>query len=110
MENHILIIGLNDKETKKQEISNEVAKNIIKKSMASQNIIGYTMQVTDRNNNILGGYMHNDRTYIEENSIIIYLFCVENVQICNLISDLCISLNQECITDVNLKANVSFKS
>ena len=103
-------IGLNDKDTKKQEISTTNAMNIIKRLMLRQGIYGYTMLNDDKiKSNIKGGYRHEDGYFVEENSIIILLFFVENIQISNLISDTKIALNQESITDVVLNAEVKFR-
>lgn len=110
MENHMLIVGLADKDSKKQEIPTSSAMNILKRLMLKQGIYGYTMLNDDKTkSNIIGGYRHEDGYFVEENSIIILLFFVENIQISNLISDAKIALNQECITDVELNAKVKFK-
>lgn len=111
MENHMLIVGLADKDSKKQEITTKNAIDIIKRLMLKQGIYGYTM-LNDKKglDNIVGGYKHNsDGYYVEENSIIIMLFCVENIQISNLISDIKVALNQESVTNVVLNAEVKFE-
>lgn len=50
MEKFIMYVGLNDKETKKQEIETQKAIDIICKTLASQGITDLTMQ--QRNGNI----------------------------------------------------------
>lgn len=55
MENHMLIVGLADKDSKKQEIPTSSAMNIIKRSMLRQGIYGYTMLNDDKTKSNIKG-------------------------------------------------------
>lgn len=44
-----------------------------------------------------GGYKHENGQKVKENSIVVYMYLVERVQILNAISDLKIKFNQESI-------------
>ena len=55
MENHMLIVGLADKDSKVQEITTDNAMNIIKRSMLRQGIYGYTMLNDDKKKSNIKG-------------------------------------------------------
>lgn len=55
MENHMLIVGLADKDSKKQEIPTSSAMNILKRLMLKQGIYGYTMLNDDKTKSNIKG-------------------------------------------------------
>lgn len=95
MENKVIMyklyVGLNDKDTKKQEIPTEKAMDIICKCLAKQGIYGMTENLEN------GRYIHKDGTITMEKSWVIEMFFVERVQIINAISDIKTLLNQEAV-------------
>lgn len=91
MEKFILYVGLNDKDTKKQEISTQKAIDIICKILASQGITDLTLQQAT------GIYTHQDGTKTTETSLIITMLFIEKIQISNAISDIKTMLNQEAV-------------
>lgn len=86
-----LYVGLNDKDTKKQEIPTKKAIDIICKCLAKQGITGMTEYLGN------GVYTHTDGTKTIEKSYIIEMFFVERIQIVNAISDIKTLLNQEAV-------------
>ena len=91
MEKFIMYVGLNDKDTKKQEITTEKSIDIICKALANQGITDLTMQQG------IGIYTHQDGTKTTETSLIITMLFVEKIQVLNAISDIKTLLNQECV-------------
>ena len=86
-----VIVGLNDKDTKKQEITTEEAYNLITKILYINNIEGATFTEAK------GLYIHRDGTAVFENSIKIeLLFITEETAkaICKLLKS---ALNQESV-------------
>lgn len=94
-----LYIGLNDKDTKKQEISTEKSLDIITKTLAKQGITDLTKTEG------LGIYTHEDGTKTVEKSIIITMFFVEEIQISRAIVDIKQLLNQEAVILEKQKVN-----
>lgn len=88
---YTLYIGLNDKDTKKQEISTEKSLDIIIKALAKQGITDLTKTEG------LGIYTHDDGTKTTEKSFIITMFFVEEIQISRAIVDIKQLLNQEAV-------------
>lgn len=91
MKKFVMYVGLNDKDTKKQEISTEKSIDIICKALAKQGITDLTMQQG------IGIYTHQDGTKTTETSLIVTMLFVERVQVINAISDIKTILNQECV-------------
>lgn len=83
---HILSIGLNDKDTKKQEITREQAINIIFKTCGDCSIL-----------DMLGGYTHHDGTHVIENGLQVTLYGYTDNQVKAFRDKLLIELNQEAI-------------
>lgn len=88
---YTMYIGLNDKDTKKQEITTEKAINLVCGILANNGITDVTIY------NSLGCYTHEDGERVTENSLIVTMFFIEYIQISNVIVDLKEILNQECI-------------
>lgn len=87
----VLFIGLNDKNTKKQIISNKKAYAIICATLKNQGLDGFTISLNK------GVYIHDDNTITEENTYKIEIVFASNLQINNIIKELKILLNQESI-------------
>ena len=101
MEKFVMYVGLNDKETKKQEISTKKAIDIICKTLAKQGITDLTL------NQGMGIYTHEDGTKTTEISLIITMLFVERVQVINANSDIKTILNQECVALETIKVEKS---
>lgn len=92
---HTITIGLNDKDTKKEKWYYKLFPFLVTRKIENilykQGIDGYTMIKSK------GGYRHDNGQKVKENSIVVYMYFVERVQILNAISDLKTKLNQESI-------------
>ena len=86
-----IIAGLNDKETKKQEITTEEAYNRIINILYINNIEGATF--TDAK----GVYIHRDGTAVFENSIKIELLFITEKQARTVADQIRNFLNQEAV-------------
>lgn len=97
-----LIVGLNDKDTKKQEISTEKAEKAIEKVLF-QYTDGYTLQLDTK-----GLYKHENGETVKETSIVILLYYTDNVTVNKIIKELKQQLNQESIMKVVTPCYVDF--
>ena len=97
-----LYIGLNDKDTKRQEITNLDAKTRISSILFRYFPNGFTLQECQ------GLYKHKDGTVVCENTIKVILLCHTNGMIFEIIQDLKRELNQECIAVECINSTVSF--
>lgn len=97
-----LIIGLNDKDTKKQEISTEEAEKVIE-NVLFQYTDGYTLQLDTK-----GLYKHENGETVKEASIIILLYYTDNETINKIIKELKQQLNQESIMKIVIPCYVDF--
>lgn len=86
-----LYIGLNDKDTKQQELSNLEAKAEISAILFKYFPNGFTLQECQ------GMYKHDDGTVVCENTIKIILLYCNTGMLFEVIQDLKDKLNQECI-------------
>ena len=91
MEKFVLYVGLNDKDTKKQEIDTQKAINIVCNILARQGITDLTIQQG------VGVYTHEDGTRTFETSLIITMLFIEKIQVANAVSDIKTILNQEAV-------------
>lgn len=91
MEKFVLYVGLNDKDTKKQEIDTQKAINIVCNILARQGITDLTIQQG------VGVYTHEDGIRTFENSLIITMLFIEKIQVANAVSDIKTILNQEAV-------------
>lgn len=98
---HTLVVGFNDKDTKKQEFS---TKNILAKieSILKSNTNGYSIRQNK------GGYRHNDNTFINEKSATIDLLYIKDKQVKFIINELKTQLNQESILYTTTKLKGSY--
>ena len=94
-----VIAGLNDKETKKQEISTETAYKIIFKALQNNSVEGATLTEAK------GFYTHNNGDIVIENSIKIELLFIEYSTVKNIAEELRINLNQEAVIIESIELN-----
>lgn len=101
MKNYILIIGLNDKDTRKQETSTE---------QATQALAGIVLKYTDGATltECKGIYKHEDGGIVFETSIKIELSGITKENAERIASEAKMALNQESIYFQTLEAQVDF--
>ncbi len=88
---YVLTVGLNDKDTKKQEIATKVAMNIVEQCL-QVHTDGYTISQT------LGGYRHEDGShFVREKSIKIEMLFTSIDTVYTIAKELKVLLNQESI-------------
>lgn len=97
-----LYIGLNDKDTKQQEITNLDAKAEISAILFKYFPNGFTLQECQ------GMYKHDDGTVVCENTVKVTLFNYEFVGISNVIEEIKHKLNQESVATEYLETVVNF--
>lgn len=98
MTKHILTIGLNDKDTKKQELPTTTIHEIIK-TILQEYTDGYTIYNTD------GGYKHDDGTFINESSIRVELLFTPEMVVLLVANKIKQQLNQESIALETIETN-----
>jgi len=86
-----LYIGLNDKITKKQEISTIEAYKVVTNIIASNEVTGFTIYEAN------GYYVHDDKSISIEKSLKIEIMFIDLEVIQNIIKDIKKALNQESI-------------
>lgn len=96
-----LSIGLNDKDTKRQELSRETAVNRIFDALSDCTIL-----------DAMGQFTHEDGARVREKSLRVYVYGEEEnfQEVCNSAAELCGSLNQECIVAQMTRQNGSFET
>lgn len=97
-----LYIGLNDKDTKQQELSNLDAKAEISAILFKHFPYGFTLQECQ------GMYKHNDGTVVCENTIKVILFDYNIGLVPDVVKDLKLKLNQECIAVERIETTVNY--
>ena len=97
-----LYIGLNDKDTKQQEITNLDAKAEISAILFKYFPNGFTLQECQ------GMYKHNDGAVVCENTIKVILFDYNMGLVSDAVKDLKLKLNQECIAVERIKTTINF--
>ena len=97
-----LYIGLNDKDTKQQELTNLDAKAEISAILFKHFPFGFTLQECQ------GMYKHDDGTVVCENTIKVILFDYNMGLVSDAVKDLKLKLNQECIAVEHIKTTVNF--
>ena len=97
-----LYIGLNDKDTKQQELSNLEAKAEISAILFRYCPNGFTLQECQ------GMYKHADGTVVCENTIKVILLDYNLSMIFEIVEDLKRKLNQECIAVERIETYVKF--
>lgn len=96
-----VFIGLNDAETHKQEISDDDAMEIVK-SYCYDHFEGATVS------HGYGLYRHEDGTKVQESTIIVELFYIEDDDVKKFIEHVKYMLNQESIGLVKIPMKVTF--
>jgi len=91
MEKFTMFIGLNDKDTKKQEIPTDVAVKMVYNALCKQGIECITYDIKN------GVYKHDNGDIVFEKNIIVEMFFVENIQVVRALNDIKTLLNQESI-------------
>lgn len=94
-----IIAGLNDKETKKQEISTEEAYKIIFETLKNNSVEGATLTEAK------GFYTHNNGDIVIEKSIKIELLFIEYETVKAIAEELRVKLNQESVIIESLELN-----
>ena len=97
-----LYIGLNDKDTKRQELTNLDAKAEISTILFRYFPNGFTLQECQ------GMYRHEGGTVVCENTIKVILFDYAIGLVLDAVEDLKLKLNQECIAVEYIKTTVNF--
>lgn len=97
-----LYIGLNDKDTKRQELTNLDAKAEISTILFRYFHNGFTLQECQ------GMYRHEDGTVVCENTIKVTLFDYNISLVLDAVEDLKLKLNQECIAVEHIKTTINF--
>lgn len=97
-----IYIGLNDKDSKKQEVSTRRARQEVIKILNNNNITGLTMY------EVMGVFKHEDGTLTFEKSLKVELMEVEEEEVLKSIEELKKALNQESILLEKEKKEVNF--
>ena len=97
-----LYIGLNDKDTKRQELTNLDAKAEISTILFKYFPNGFTVQECQ------GMYRHEDGTVVCENTIKVILFDYNIGLVLDAVEDLKEKLNQECIAVEYINSTINF--
>ena len=90
LKQHTIIVGLNDKDTKKQEFTTKQCLTRMVNILETYTN-GYSIRLNK------GGYRHNDNTFINEKSATIDLMYIKDKQVKFIINELKTQLNQESI-------------
>lgn len=102
MKKYNIYIGLNDKDSKKQEVSTRRAKEEVIKILNANNITGLTMY------EVTGVFKHEDGTLTFEKSLKVELLEVEEEEVLRSINELKTALNQESVLLEKEKKEVNF--
>ena len=86
-----LYVGLNDKDTKQQEIMTLSAYKMISNIIASNEVTGFTIYEAN------GYYVHDDKSISIEKSLKIEIMFIDLEVVQNIIKDIKKALNQESI-------------
>lgn len=97
-----IYIGLNDKDSKKQEVSTRRAKGEVIKILNNNNITGLTMY------EVTGVFKHEDGTLTFEKSLKVELLEVEEEEVLRSINELKTALNQESVLLEKEKKEINF--
>ena len=97
-----IYIGLNDKDSKKQEISTRRARQEVIKILNNNNITGLTMY------EVAGVFKHEDGAMTFEKSLKVELLEVKEEEVKKSINELKTALNQECIMLEKEEKEVNF--
>ncbi len=85
-----ICVGLNDRDTKEQKLETEkyvrILKNVCRSFKAA---FSFTVEQ--------GGYMHEDGSYTQENTLVLSFIEADNTVINEIAKDLCVFFNQESV-------------
>lgn len=95
-------VGLNDKDSKKQEVSTRRAKEEVIRILNNNNITGLTMY------EVMGVFKHEDGSVVFEKSLKVELLEVEENEVIKSIQELKRALNQESILLEKEKKEINF--
>lgn len=101
MKNYKLSIGLNDKNTLKQEIATNNAIFIVEQKMRELKK-GFSLKTQT------GGYLMENGKYVFENSLELSIFEIEKIEMFKICDYLKIQFNQESILIVEIKEQALF--
>lgn len=96
-----IYIGLNDQQTKKQEIETETALIKVSEYLADH-FEGATAY------NAIGIYKHDNGEIVRENSIVIELVFVDDQDVMTMIDHFRVVFNQESVMKVTIPCNCDF--
>lgn len=96
-----IYIGLNDQQTKKQEIETETALIKVSEYLANH-FEGATAY------NAIGIYKHENGEIVRENSIVIELVFVDDQDVMTMIDHFRVVFNQESVMKVTIPCNCDF--
>lgn len=96
-----IYIGLNDQQTKKQEIETETALIKVSEYLADH-FEGATAY------NAIGIYKHENGEIVRENSIVIELVFVDDQDVMKMIDHFRVVFNQESVMKVTIPCNCGF--
>ena len=91
MEKFTLYVGLNDKDSKVQEISTVEAYKILENILLKHNVEGATIFEA------IGIYKHEDKTFVTENTLRIELLFIDKATVKAIVDTIKIVLNQESV-------------
>lgn len=97
-----IYIGLNDKDSKKQEISTRIAKEKTIEILNDNNITGLTIY------EVMGVFKHKTGEIVFEKSLKVELIEVKEEEVINSIKELKKALNQESILFEKEKKEINF--
>ena len=99
----VIYIGLNDSETHEQIFHTDKYLSLLKKVCCSYHV-AFSVNL------INGGYIHEDGTYVDENSLALTLVGVDDAVIREIAKDLCAFFNQESVMVTYQDTEVHFIS
>ena len=91
MKKYTLYVGLNDKDTKKQQISTLEAYKILQNLLLNNNVEGATIFEAK------GIYKHENGEYVTENTLRVELMFIEKEILKNIVNNIKTILNQESV-------------
>ncbi len=100
-EKYTIYVGLNDKNTKKQEIAVEQAEELIRNIC-----LKYCDGVTVLNGS--GYYKHDDGTTVTEKTVVVILFLPDDKALNSICDEICSRLNQESVLLEKQKTSYTF--
>ena len=103
MDRYQISIGLNDSESRVQKHDTEVFERIVRNVCK-----GY--HVAFSLSKCLGGYYHEDLSFVSENSLILTLIGAEEYMVEEISKDICAFFHQECVMVTHDRVQCRFVS